>query len=68
MSFSSPWVLWLLPLALLPLVFLRVHAKSYSWLDMLPADPLSDLEGLILKVLAVLTLLFIILGCFINVM
>lgn len=62
MSFSQPWVLWLLPLAFLPLVFMRTHAKSYSWLDMLPADPLSDLIGLLLKVVAVLTLLFVIIG------
>jgi mxaC protein len=62
MSFSNPWLLWLLPLALLPLVFQRTHSKNYSWLEMLPADPLSDLIGLLLKVLAVLTLLFIVLG------
>ena len=62
MAFSHPWMLWLLPLALLPLVFQRAHSKNYSWLDMLPADPLSDLVGLILKALAVLTLLFIVLG------
>jgi len=62
MSFSNPWLLWLLPLALLPLIFQRAHSKSYSWLDMLPADPLSDLVGMILKALAVLTLSFIILG------
>ena len=62
MAFSHPWLLWLLPLALLPLVFQRAHSKNYSWLEMLPADPLSDLVGLILKALAVLTLLFIVLG------
>ncbi len=62
MSLSSPWVLWLLPLAFLPLLFLRAHAKTYSCLDMLPADALSDLIGLLLKVLAVLTLIFIVLG------
>jgi len=62
MAFSQPWLLWLLPLALLPLVFQRAHSKSYSWLDMLPPDPLSDLFGLILKILAVLTLLLIVLG------
>lgn len=62
MAFSHPWMLWLLPLAILPLVFQRAHSKSYSWLDMLPADPLSDLIGWILKVLAVLILTFIILG------
>ncbi len=62
MAFSHPWLLWLLPLAFLPLVFQRAHSKNYSWLDMLPADPLSDLVGLLLKALAVLTLLFITLG------
>jgi mxaC protein len=62
MAFSHPWMLWLLPLAILPLVFQRAHSKSYSWLDLLPADPLSDLIGWILKVLAVLILTFIILG------
>jgi mxaC protein len=62
MAFSHPWVLWFLPLAILPLVLQRSHAKSYSWVNMLPKDPLSDLIGLILKILAVFTLLFIILG------
>ena len=62
MAFSHPWLLWLLPLAFIPLVFQRAHSKNYSWLEMLPADPLSDLVGLILKALAVLTLLFVVLG------
>jgi len=62
MVFSHPWLLWLLPLAVLPLLLQRAHARNYSWVDMLPKDPLSDLIGLILKILAVLTLIFIILG------
>jgi mxaC protein len=62
MVFSHPWLLWLLPLAVLPLLLQRAHAKHYSWVDMLPKDPLSDLIGLLLKILAVLTLVFIILG------
>ncbi|MDP3679189.1 MAG: VWA domain-containing protein, partial [Methylotenera sp.] len=62
MVFSHPWLLWLLPLAILPLLLQRAHAKHYSWVNMLPADPLSDLIGLLLKALAVLTLLFIIIG------
>ena len=62
MAFSHPWMLWLLPLAILPLIFQRAHSRNYSWLDMLPSDPLSDLIGLILKILAVLILTFIILG------
>ncbi|MDO9050302.1 MAG: vWA domain-containing protein [Methylotenera sp.] len=62
MVFSHPWLLWLLPLAILPLLLQRTHAKHYSWVNMLPADPLSDLVGLLLKALALLTLLFIIIG------
>ncbi len=62
MVFSHPWLLWLLPLAILPLLLQRAHAKHYSWVDMLPEDRLSDLVGLALKILAVLTLVFIILG------
>lgn len=62
MAFSNPWLLWLLPLAILPLLLQRVHAKHYSWVEMLPADPLSDLVGLMLKIFAVFTLVFIIVG------
>ncbi len=62
MAFSNPWLLLLLPLAILPLLLQRAHSKHYSWVDMLPADPLSDLVGLLLKIFAVLTLFFIIVG------
>jgi mxaC protein len=62
MAFSQPWMLWLLPLALLPLVFQRTHSKNYSWLEMLPSDPLSNILGLILKVLAVCILTSIVIG------
>ena len=62
MIFSTPWVLLLLPLALLPLWLERQHSRTYSWLQILPRDPLSDLVGLLLRVLAAIALLFIILG------
>ncbi len=62
MLFNTYWILFLLPLALLPLLLERTHSRSYSWLALLPRDPLSDLVGLLLKILAVLALLFIILG------
>jgi mxaC protein len=62
MAFSHPYMLWLLPLALLPLVFQRAHTRNYSWLDMLPVDPLSNIIGLILKVLAVCILTSTIIG------
>jgi len=61
-SFSTPWVLFLLPLALLPLLLERRHSRSYSWLELLPHDALSDIVGLLLKILAVLALIFIVLG------
>ncbi|OYY48282.1 MAG: hypothetical protein B7X95_00175 [Methylophilaceae bacterium 17-44-8] len=62
MEFSHPYLLWLLPLALLPLVFQRAHTHHYSWIDLLPADPLSNLVGFILKILAVCILAATIIG------
>ena len=62
MGFNHPWVLWLLPLALLPILLERSHTRSYSWLDMLPSDPLSNLIGLLLKILAAISLTAIIVG------
>jgi len=60
--FDSPWALWLIPLAFLPLVLDRALTQRYSWVVMLPKDRLSNLIGLMLKVLAVLALLMIFLG------
>lgn len=62
MAFTHPWLLWALPLALLPLLLERSHSKHYSWIGLLPPDPLSSLIGLLLKILAALSMLFIVLG------
>jgi len=62
MVFTHPNVLWLLPLALLPILLERSHTRSYSWVEMLPHDALSDLIGLMLKVLASIALACIIFG------
>ena len=62
MSFNHPLVLWLLPLALLPILLERSHTRTYSSLSMLPSDPLSNLIGLLLKILAAIALACIILG------
>lgn len=62
MLFNTYWVLFLLPLALLPLLLERSHSRAYSWLALLPRDRLSDLVGVLLKILAALALLSIILG------
>lgn len=62
MSFINPMILWLLPLALLPLILERTHTRSYSWVAMLPNDPLSNIVSIFLKLLAVIGLTFVILG------
>lgn len=62
MLFQHPWVLWALPLALLPLLLDRAHSKHYSSIGLLPADPLSSLIGFFLKALAALSILCVILG------
>lgn len=62
MLFNTYGLLLLLPLAGLPLLLERTHSRTYSWLDLLPRDRLSDLIGLLLKILAILALLFIVLG------
>jgi len=62
MAFNHPWVLWFLPLALLPILLERSNTKSYSWLAILPVDPLSQFIGLLLKVLAALALIATIVG------
>jgi mxaC protein len=60
--FNTPWVLLLLPLAILPLLLARAHNQRYSWTALLPKDRLSDLIGIVLKALSVLALTFIIIG------
>lgn len=62
MGFMHPLVLWLLPLSLLPILLERSNSRSYSWVDMLPSDPLSNLIGLLLKVLATISLVSILVG------
>jgi mxaC protein len=62
MLFNTYWVLFMLPLAGLPLLLERSHSRTYSWMNLLPKDRLSDLVGLLLKILAALALLLIIIG------
>jgi len=62
MTFSFPWVLWLLPLAFIPLLFKEASLQYYSWNEMLPKDNLSKIIAMILKFIATLILVFIIIG------
>jgi mxaC protein len=60
--FNTPWVLLTLPLALLPLILNRHQSQSYPSVSMLPKDRLSEIIGLLLKIISVLALVFIIIG------
>ena len=62
MSFDQPLLLWLLPLALLPLLVRRAGALPQPWLALMPSDPASDLLRWALRGAAVLALAAILLG------
>ena len=62
MNFTHSWLLLLLPLSLVPLLLERQHSRSYSWLGLLPRDRLSDLLGVLLKIIAALSLALMLLG------
>lgn len=49
MSFSIPWALFLLPLALVPIWLNRQQGRVYSWIDLAPEDRLSDIASLLLR-------------------
>ncbi len=52
-TFDQPWLLLLLPLAVLPLVRAPSEQVSYSWLDLVPRDRLSDALGWLWRLLGV---------------
>jgi len=56
LSFDAPWVLWLLPLALLPLRVRPAQTLPNAWLSLLPRDRLSDVVQGLLRVAAVLAM------------
>lgn len=61
MSFAHPWVLLLLPLALLPF-FKTAESIRYSSLALIPRDRLSAALGLIIKLLGVFAIAALIAG------
>ncbi len=54
MTFTQPWALLLLPLALVPLWLNRQEGRVYSWLALAPQDRLSDIASLLLRYLSVI--------------
>ena len=53
MSLTQPWMLLLLPLALVPLWLNRQEGRVYSWIAMVPQDKVSDIASLLLRYLSV---------------
>ncbi|MGH8751257.1 MAG: vWA domain-containing protein [Burkholderiales bacterium] len=62
MSAAQPWVLVLLPLALLPLLAGGNRLLVYSWLEPLPRDRVADALNWLLRLAACVALAAIILG------
>jgi mxaC protein len=56
MSFDDPWLLWLLPLALLPLLRRPGQPTSSGWLAFAPRDALSTFIGRALRAIAALAI------------
>lgn len=59
---AYPWVLWLLPLCLVPLIIRRQNTVAYSALMMLPRDGLSELIGVVQRVVPVLLIAILIIA------
>jgi len=59
---AYPWVLWLLPLSLAPLVFRRQNTVSYPALMMVPRDRLSGVVGAVQRVVPALLIAILIIA------
>lgn len=62
MNFDHPWLLWLLPLAALPLLAPPGRALGNTWAALMPRDPASELLGWALRILGVLALAALVIG------
>lgn len=59
---AYPWVLWLLPLCLAPLIFRRQNTVSYPSLMMIPRDRLSEAIGVLQRIVPVLLIAILIIA------
>ncbi|HSI29585.1 MAG TPA: vWA domain-containing protein [Methylophilus sp.] len=62
MHWLHPWFLLLLPVAAVPFLLKSRHAQTYSWLQMVPADPFSDTANRLVKAATSLMLLCLVLA------
>lgn len=62
LAFETPWALVGLLLMILPLLRSGMQATAYPWLEMLPADPLSQAVALIIRLLNMAAIAALVLG------
>ncbi len=62
MHWLQPWFLLLLPVAAVPFLLKSRHAQTYSWLQMVPADPFSNTVNRLVKAATSLMLLCLVLA------
>jgi mxaC protein len=62
MSFDQPWLLWLLPLALLPLLAPPGGAIRNAWVHLAPRDRASDALGALLRIAGMLAIAALVVG------
>ncbi len=62
MTFDDPWLLWLLPLALLPLLRRPGRPQANGWLALAPRDALSTIAGRALRAVAALVIAALVLA------
>lgn len=62
MHWLHPWFLLLLPVIAVPFLLKSRHAQTYSWLQMVPADPFSDTANRLVKAATSLMLLCLVLA------
>lgn len=62
LNFDTPWVLWLLPLAGLPLLRRSAHPLPHAWAASMPRDAASSLLQAALRVAAVGALAALVVG------
>lgn len=62
MNFDDPWLLWLLPLALLPLLREPGGALANGWMALAPRDRASGLLAWLLRIVGVLAFAALLLG------
>lgn len=62
MNFDDPWLLWLLPLALLPLLREPGGALGNGWMALAPRDRASSLLGWLLRIVGVLGFAALVVG------